>query len=221
MEKTCTKCGETKPVSEFSKQRNGKHGVRSRCKACESAYRKANKERLTEYKRAYYKANKEKVAEQRRAHYEANKEKIAEQKRAYREANKEKVAEYQRAYREANKERLAEKQLANRKKRLAEDPAYAMVHRLRARLWHAMNGRAKPASTMELVGCSSEKLCAWLEMHFDEGMTWENRDKWHIDHIRPISSFEDPADPDCWHWSNLQPLWAEDNLRKGDSFDGQ
>ena len=96
-----------------------------------------------------------------------------------------------------------------------------MVKRLRRRLLHALDGQAKPASTMELLGCSREDLMAHLESQFTEGMTWENRDQWHIDHIRPIASFEDPADPACWHFTNLQPLWAEDNLRKSDFYDGE
>ena len=195
MEKTCTKCGETKAVSEFGKNKASKDGLRPDCKACRR--------------------------EQQRARHQANREKVLERKRAHYQANKEKICEWQRAHYQANKEKVNERYLAYQKKRYAEDPAYAMVSRLRRRLNNALKGQAKPASTMELVGCSSEKLCAWLEMHFAEGMTWDNRDKWHIDHIKPIASFEDPADPDCWHWSNLQPLWAEDNLRKGDSFDGQ
>ena len=233
--KTCSKCGETKDVSEFSKNKRRKGGLQGWCKACERAYRQANKEQIAEKKRAYNQANKEEVAEyhraryqakkeqileQQRAYYQANREKVAERNRAYQQANKEKVADYQRAYRQANKERLAEYQRDYTKKRYAEDPVYAMVLRLRRRLLHALSGQAKPASTMGLVGCSAEKLCAWLEMHFAEGMTWENRSEWHIDHIRPIASFEDPADPECWHWSNLQPMWAEDNMRKGDSWDG-
>ena len=186
--KTCSKCGETKDVSEFSKDRSRRDGLQNRCKACMLAYREANKERVAEKNRAYYEANKERLVERQRAYYEANKEGVIERQRAY------------------------------EKRRLAEDPTYAMVRRLRCRLHSALNGRAKPASTMELVGCSAEKLCAWLEMHFAEGMTWDNRSEWHIDHIRPISSFEDPADPRCWHWSNLQPLWAEDNWRKSDRY---
>ena len=229
--KTCSKCGETKNVSEFHRDKRKECGFRPQCKACARAYYQANKEKFAEQQRAYREANREKVAQRHRAYNEANKEKVSEYGRAYRRANRKRIAEKRRAYYQANKEKILERHLARyeakkeeilerqrdyKKRRYSEDRAYVVVDRLRRRLRSALNGQAKPATTMELVGCSSEKLCAWLEMHFDEGMTWENRSEWHIDHIKPIASFEDPADPACWHWSNLQPLWAEDNLKKGD-----
>ena len=77
---------------------------------------------------------------------------------------------------------------------------------------------------MELIGCSKEELIKHLESQFIEGMTWENwsLNGWHIDHIRPISSFDlsDPAQAkECFHYSNLQPLWAIDNLKKSDLWE--
>lgn len=186
--KTCSKCGETKELSEFSKAKSRKDGLHPYCKACRRAYNKANKDKIAERNRAYYQENKEKLSEQHSAYYQANKEKIAEKQRAY------------------------------TRKRRAEDPAYAMLCRLRCRLHHALKGSLKPANTMELVGCSPEELKAHIESQFVEGMSWENRAEWHLDHIRPVASFQDPADPRCWHWSNLQPLWAEDNIRKGDRY---
>ena len=66
------------------------------------------------------------------------------------------------------------------------------------------------------------ELKAYLELQFTDGMTWENRGNWHIDHIRPCASF-DLTDPEqqkqCFHYTNLQPLWAADNLAKSDSWD--
>lgn len=65
---------------------------------------------------------------------------------------------------------------------------------------------------------------AHLESKFVEGMTWENRSEWHIDHIRPIASFnyatpDDPEFKQCWSLSNLQPLWAKENMSKGAKLD--
>ena len=67
---------------------------------------------------------------------------------------------------------------------------------------------------------SVEDLIQHLEEQFDSGMSWDNMDKWHIDHILPVASFnfDSPDDEDfkeCWALSNLQPLWAEENLAKG------
>ena len=74
---------------------------------------------------------------------------------------------------------------------------------------------------MELSGCSKEELYTFLEAEFSEGMTWENYGKWHVDHIRPCASFnlEDVEEQKkCFHWTNLQPLWAVDNIRKGSKW---
>jgi len=76
----------------------------------------------------------------------------------------------------------------------------------------------KSAKTSELLGCTVEDLRLFLEAEFVEGMSWENYGEWHVDHIRPCASFnlEDPEEQKrCFHWTNLQPLWAQDNLRKG------
>jgi len=72
----------------------------------------------------------------------------------------------------------------------------------------------------ELVNFTTDDLKAHLELQFNDGMSWENYGEWHIDHIRPISSFniESYTDDDfikCWSLDNLQPLWAIDNLKKG------
>ena len=108
---------------------------------------------------------------------------------------------------------------ANEKRRRM-DVGFAIVGRLRCRLWYALKaqGVRKTTSTMKLCGCSLDYLKKYLEKQFVDGMTWENRDKWHIDHIRPCCSF-DLTDPEqqkqCFHYSNLQPLWARDNMIKG------
>jgi len=90
---------------------------------------------------------------------------------------------------------------------------------LRSRLTAAVAG--KSASTMELVGCSIDKLKQHLESKFTEGMSWDNYGDWHVDHIKPCASF-DLSDPEqqrlCFNYKNLQPLWAADNLSKADSI---
>ena len=74
----------------------------------------------------------------------------------------------------------------------------------------------------ELTGADIDVVKAHLERQFVDGMTWENRGAWHVDHIRPCASF-DLTDPEqqrqCFHYTNLQPLWAEDNLAKSDRWD--
>lgn len=105
-----------------------------------------------------------------------------------------------------------------RLKRYHSDPAFKLLVGLRNRLGHALNGNSKSASTIELLGCTPEHARFHIESQFTEGMTWENI---HIDHIQPCASFdlEDPNEQrKCFHYSNLQPLFASDNLRKSDKI---
>ena len=101
-----------------------------------------------------------------------------------------------------------------------QDPLQKMIDSQRTRLRKALNQIEKSDKTMNLIGCSAIELKEYLESKFTEGMTWENRGRegWHIDHIKPCASF-DLSDPEqqreCFHYTNLQPLWAKDNLRKG------
>lgn len=106
-------------------------------------------------------------------------------------------------------------------RRFRQTPRGAIEMRLRERLRKAVTRYAmkevKAGSTMELVGCTREFLKGWIEAQFRDGMSWERIGEIHIDHVRPVSSF-DLSNPEqqraCFHYSNLQPLWAIDNLRK-------
>lgn len=98
-----------------------------------------------------------------------------------------------------------------------------MIHNLRSRLVQALKGIAKSTTTLNLLGCSIEELRTHLEKQFSEGMSWDNygRNGWHVDHIKPLSSFdllESEQQFKACHYSNLQPLWAEDNLRKSNKI---
>lgn len=94
--------------------------------------------------------------------------------------------------------------------------------RLRDRLWEAIRGKVKSGSAVADLGCTVAEARAYLEALFQPGMTWENYGEWHIDHIRPLSSFSDLEDRDqllqAVHYTNLQPLWAKDNIAKGSKW---
>lgn len=104
-------------------------------------------------------------------------------------------------------------------KRYKADPSFRLACQLRCRITKVMKGGKRCLPIKDIVGCTLEHLKAHLESLWTEGMTWSNHGKtgWHIDHIRPCASF-DLTDPEqqkaCFHWSNLQPLWAVDNFRK-------
>lgn len=107
------------------------------------------------------------------------------------------------------------------KQRLISDENYRIVHNLRGRIRAAIKGDVKTGSSIDLLGCPIDTLKRHLESQFTEGMTWDNYGfyGWHIDHIKPCASFDltlDEEQKKCFHYSNLQPLWAKDNLQKGD-----
>jgi len=103
-------------------------------------------------------------------------------------------------------------------KKLKTDPHFRLKQILAHRIWSVLKGSNKSKRTMELIDCSIEELWTHLESKFTEGMTKENYGKWHVDHIIPCASF-DLADSKqqekCFHYTNLQPLWALDNIKKG------
>jgi hypothetical protein len=108
---------------------------------------------------------------------------------------------------------------SNRKK---TDPVYRIIENLRARLWATLMGKNKSANTKELLGLVGEELKTYITSLFYKNMNWKNYGKvWHIDHIKPCSSF-DLSKPEeqrkCFHYSNLQPLLAKDNLKKSDKL---
>tara|TARA_R110000824_G_scaffold142795_1_gene310042 strand:- start:40 stop:654 length:615 start_codon:yes stop_codon:yes gene_type:complete len=178
-----------------------------------------DKKKKAEYDREYREANKKKTAEYKRKYRAANKKKIAEYKRKYYEANKEVRADYQREYRAdpANKERRN----SLRRDRRRTDPSWAIQIDLSSRLATILKGVGgeKPASTMNIVGCTRDELIAHLASKFKPGMTMENQGSyWHVDHIMPCAAFDHniPAQVrTCWHYTNLQPLEAKENMRKG------
>jgi hypothetical protein len=90
---------------------------------------------------------------------------------------------------------------------------------IRTRLWAALTNQLtkKNKRTFEYIGCSVEFLMGWLESSFTEGMTWENRGEWHIDHIKPCNTFDFTKEEEiykCFHYTNLRALWAIDNLSR-------
>jgi len=104
-------------------------------------------------------------------------------------------------------------------------PKNAISQRMRRRMRRTLRDLQKHSYTFDIVGYTPVQLMHHLESQFVEGMSWDNMDEWHIDHIRPISSFEfnstdDPEFKACWTLDNLQPLWGPDNISKGAKWEG-
>ena len=105
------------------------------------------------------------------------------------------------------------------KEKRKNDTHFKVLSNLRSRLWHAVKGNTKSEPTLKLLGCTVEHLVSYLENQFTEGMNWDNYGEWHIDHIIPCASFDLhnlEQQKECFHYSNLQPLWAKENLLKSD-----
>jgi len=101
------------------------------------------------------------------------------------------------------------------------DSIFKLLGNLRHRLNMALKGNPKIETTMKLVGCSIEQLRKHLGLKFVEGMSWKNYGKWHVDHIIPCASFDlskASEQKKCFNYTNLQPLWAKDNLKKSDKI---
>lgn len=106
--------------------------------------------------------------------------------------------------------------------RRRKDPTLRLIHNHRIRVRQALKGIYKSESSLVLLGCKTEELKKHIESLFQEGMNWLNYGEWEIDHIRPCASF-DLSDlkqqEECFHYTNLQPLWKHDNRLKSDKID--
>lgn len=150
--------------------------------------------------------------------YEKSAESKKQKQQEYYASNRERRLAYACAYREANKAK------ANHRHglRYSADPEYRMYFKVRRLLRRVSEfaGRDQ-AYRSSVLGYTSQDLAAHMEAQFLDGMTWANAGDWHVDHIKPIASFfkEGVTDPAVINaLSNLQPLWAEDNLKKGSRY---
>lgn len=127
--------------------------------------------------------------------------------------NKDKIRNYQKEYYQNNKNKINE----YNKNKYKTDSLYKIGKLIRRRVYdYITKNNIKLSDTFDIVGCSPEFLKEHLENQFKDGMSWNNQGEWHIDHIIPLSSAEteDEIYKLC-HYTNLQPLWAEENLSKG------
>jgi hypothetical protein len=148
--------------------------------------------------------------------------------------------QYDRERYKVNKERWEQYYLDNRDERLGKCKAYKkttkgleslrkstakqlkkpevrLAHNLRCRVYRALKGAVKSAALKDILGCTMGELRTHLESQFQPGMTWDNYGEWHLDHIMPVDSFclINPIEQrQCFHYTNLQPLWAKENIIK-------
>ena len=190
--KVCNECGLEKSLSEFYKRTDTPTGYRNNCKECKL---KNNHTWLKE-----------------------NKEKVSSVGKIWRKKNKETIRERIKEWEIKNYRKLRDRKNKRAKERRKEDPIFNLKNKVRRRLrkYLMILNITKKNKTFDIVGCTPQSLKEHLETQFINGMSWDNRSEWHIDHIIPLSSAktEEELYKLC-HYSNLQPLWAGDNLSKG------
>lgn len=215
--KVCSKCKQEKKVCEFGNSKSSKDGLLYCCKKCNNKrsveYRKNNPEKVLEITRNWTAKNPEWVYNRHKKWRDENRELANEIKRDWLNKNPEKRKQYRENYKPRKREQ--------RKERRNTDPIFNLTNRMRGRLrkYLIILNIAKTNKTFEIVGCSPQFLKEHLEKQFIDGMTWENRSEWHIDHKIPLSSAktEEELYKLC-HYTNLQPLWAEENLKKSNKI---
>ena len=153
-----------------------------------------------------------------------NKEKIAELNKSYSERNKEKIANYKRQHYLENKEKIEKYRNDWRNNKVKIDSLFKLTNNTRTLIKQSFrrNGYSKNSKTYQILGCTFEEFKEHLQNKFTEGMSWDKVGKYiHIDHIRPCSSFDlknAEEQQKCFHYTNLQPLWATENLKKGSKY---
>ena len=240
--KICTACQETFPATTtyFHKKHTGKYGVVAKCKKCMQIYNLDNyqkhKVKRVKAKKEYRKINRDKVLKSSKKSYYKHRDKRLEEKRLelklYPEKMKQRRQEQYikhrekrllavKEYNKKNKNKIRKRNAEYTINRYHNDPAFKIKMTLSRRMRALI--KKDGSRTVDLIGCSIDDLKKHLEAKFTHGMNWGNygRNGWHIDHILPCASFDltkKKQQKICFHYTNLQPLWEADNIRKGDKI---
>ena len=131
--------------------------------------------------------------------------------------------EEKRAVNKKRNEKYKAYRLARHYERMKSDIHYMVRQKISDRIRKALKAGYgnKSKSCLNYIGCSVPHLRQHLEAQFSKGMTWDNYGEWHIDHIKPCAAFDltcEEQQSKCFNYTNLQPLWAIDNLKKGAKY---
>ena len=199
--KICNKCNEEKQVCEFYKNNRNPKLYRGQCKKCMNA--------------------------NSLLHYTNNVVNISEKSKKLRKENPEINKEKCRIFREKNPENFKvwlEKNKEHRKayiKKYNLNPKNKIKNSLRSRINELLNKKYNNPKTIDLIGCDYDFFIKYIENKFIKNMSWDNYGYygWHLDHIIPLSSANTEEEIyKLYHYTNLQPLWAEDNLKKSNKI---
>lgn len=211
-EKHCYKCETWKPLDDFGIDNMMWDGLAFYCKKCvnkvSKQYRRDYPEKRKASTRNYYLNNLEKCKEATEKYCRNNPEKRDETVRRWQKSNPDKIRQYKKTT----------------KARRYLSPKNRLCDRLGSYISRSLQGNKNGIHWETLVGWKIQDLIRHLEYLFQLGMTWSNYGKWHIDHKVPVSvfNFTSPGHADfkrCWALSNLQPMWAGDNIKKSAKLD--
>jgi transposase-like protein len=206
--KKCSRCNIEKDLKYFYKKKSSKDGFRSECKECDYHYSK-------KYKIKYHLTHKESKKEK------FDKEKFKLYINQYRKSNIDKIRDKNKEYRDKNKEHLNILRNEYRKDKFLTDEIFKIKHNIRSLISTSFKkeGYKKKSKTNLILGCSFEEFKIHIETQFKDGMSWENHGEWHLDHKTPISWAKTEEEIyELNHYSNFQPLWAKDNIVKGNKW---
>jgi hypothetical protein len=202
MNKQCIKCNKKQNLINFHNQKASKDGKSPYCRFCHKEYNTLRRQK-----------NKKKIKKQQEEYRSIYRERLNENRKQWGKDNPDKVAINAKKYREKYRDKINQKRRQKRKRNINFRLRTIISNRIRM----ALSRGSKNSTAYDLTGCSWEHLKLYLESRFTVGMSWDNFGEWHIDHIKPCCSF-DLTDIEqqklCFHYTNLQPLWAIDNLKK-------
>lgn len=196
-QRICKKCGIEKPFSEFIRCDTCLHGIRHKCKKCAvkttTEWQRDNIPKVRKAQKEYDERNPDKKKERKERHDKKYPEQVKARKRRY-----------------VNK-------------RMKEDPVfnYLMKIRKKTREYAFKNYLHGGNEFFEVIGIDIKGFREYIQEKFEEGMSWENHglETWHLDHIIPLSNAKTVEGIDkLSHYTNLQPLWKDDNLNKGNKI---
>jgi hypothetical protein len=232
--KICSKCKESKKLSEFAKRSDSKDGYRSQCKNCVGL-----NPNIKKTSKNYYLKNREKLLKKandrkRRNLDHGSKRRTIKRMMELCESYQSlctkcmKIQDKENFVKDNSRKNRTSAQCndcknAYYKYKKKSDIIFKLSTNIRSMIstYIKSNGIKKTRRSEEIIGCSFIELKSHIELKFIEGMSWENYGLWHIDHIIPISYAKSEVEIyKLNHYSNFQPLWAKDNLSKGNRFIG-
>jgi hypothetical protein len=222
--KICTKCNVAQPATTeyFCRDSSKKDLFHSHCKRCTRKSKSIYHAKISPFLKEKRKQAKNLyiLSEEYKAKQEKSKIKDLERKRYWAKNNRDKINAAARIYNATKRVVSPEKQKEYKQREYAKImscPYKKAIHYYRGRINGLLKGR-KLFKTGDIILFNREQFIFHIESLFIDGMTWDNHGEWHIDHIKPIASFDLNIKEElikCWSLSNLQPLWAKDNLIKG------